>query len=71
MIDNLIAQLSEGTVLAPLLAFAVGALLSLSPVALPSTAGGSRPRTLCNNRRAQVSDGTPPSRPLTRSPLEP
>lgn len=37
MIDSLIAQLSEGTVLAPLLAFAVGALLSLSPVALPST----------------------------------
>jgi cytochrome c biogenesis protein CcdA len=37
LIDSLIAQLSEGTVLAPLLAFAVGALLSLSPVALPST----------------------------------
>jgi cytochrome c biogenesis protein CcdA len=37
VIDSLIAQLSEGTVLAPLLAFAVGALLSLSPVALPST----------------------------------
>lgn len=37
MIDSLIAHLSEGTVLAPLVAFAVGALLSLSPVALPST----------------------------------
>lgn len=37
MIDTLIAQLSEGTVLAPLLALAAGGLLSLSPVALPST----------------------------------
>lgn len=36
MIDQLIAKVAEGTVLAPLLGFAVGALLSLSPVALPS-----------------------------------
>lgn len=36
MIDSLIAHLAEGTVLAPLLAFAVGVLLSVSPVALPS-----------------------------------
>lgn len=37
MIDSLIARLAEGTVLAPLVAFAAGVLLSLSPVALPST----------------------------------
>ena len=36
MIDSLIARLAEGTVVAPVLAFAVGVLLSLSPVALPS-----------------------------------
>ena len=36
MIENLIARLAEGTVLAPVVAFAVGVLLSLSPVALPS-----------------------------------
>ena len=36
MIDTLIARLSEGTVFAPLLAFWVGVLLSLSPIALPS-----------------------------------
>ena len=36
MIESLIARLSEGTVSAPLVAFAVGVLLSLSPIALPS-----------------------------------
>ncbi|MGH2659869.1 MAG: cytochrome c biogenesis protein CcdA [Actinomycetota bacterium] len=36
MIDTLIARLAEGTVLAPVLAFAVGVLLGLSPVSLPS-----------------------------------
>jgi cytochrome c biogenesis protein CcdA len=36
MIDSLIARLAEGTVFAPLVAFGVGVLLSLSPVALPS-----------------------------------
>lgn len=36
MIDSLIARLADGTVFAPLVAFGVGVLLSLSPVALPS-----------------------------------
>lgn len=36
VIDTLIARLAEGTVLAPAVAFWVGVLLSLSPVALPS-----------------------------------
>jgi cytochrome c biogenesis protein CcdA len=36
VIDSLIARLAEGTVLAPLVAFGVGVLLSLSPLALPS-----------------------------------
>jgi len=36
VIDSLIARLAEGTMLAPLVAFTVGVLLSLSPVALPS-----------------------------------
>ena len=36
MIDVLIARLAEGTVLAPFVAFWVGVLLSLSPLALPS-----------------------------------
>lgn len=36
MIESLTAQLADGATLAPLLAFAIGALLSLSPIALPS-----------------------------------
>jgi hypothetical protein len=36
VIDSLIARLAEGTVLAPLVPFAVGVLLSLSPLALRS-----------------------------------
>lgn len=36
MVESLIAQLAEGSLLGPLLGFAVGALLGLSPVALPT-----------------------------------
>lgn len=36
MVENLIARIPEAAVLAPLLGFLAGALLSLSPVALPS-----------------------------------
>jgi cytochrome c biogenesis protein CcdA len=49
LIDSLIARLAEGTVLAPLIAFGVGVLLSLSPVALPSLSvvvGSLAPRTV-------------------------
>lgn len=36
MIESLISHLSEGSLLGPLLGFAVGALLGLSPIALPT-----------------------------------
>lgn len=49
MIDGLIARLAEGTAFAPLVAFGVGVLLSLSPAALPSLSvvvGSLAPRTV-------------------------
>jgi cytochrome c biogenesis protein CcdA len=57
LIDSLIARLAEGTVFAPLVAFGVGVLLSLSPVALPSLSvvvSSLAPRTVDTDGRQRL-----------------